>query len=82
MVTALITSKGQITIPKVVRNSLGLSPGDRVSFEVHGPSEAILKPLTKSVDDVFGKLAHPKQSSKSVEDMHRAIASRTSKKKR
>ncbi|MCY4615555.1 MAG: AbrB/MazE/SpoVT family DNA-binding domain-containing protein [Chloroflexi bacterium] len=32
MVTAKITSKGQITIPKDVRERLGLRPGDRLAF--------------------------------------------------
>lgn len=82
MVTALITSKGQITIPKVVRDSLGLCPGDRVAFEVHGQSEAVLKPLTKSVDEVFGRLSGPEISKKSVDDMNRAIAGRMRKGKR
>ena len=79
MVTALITSKGQITIPKVVRNSLGLNPGDRVAFEVHGQSEVVLKPLTKSVEEVFGKLSSSKISKKSVGDMNRAIGDRMRK---
>ncbi|MCH7916673.1 MAG: type II toxin-antitoxin system PrlF family antitoxin [Planctomycetes bacterium] len=79
MVTALITSKGQITIPKVVRNSLGLNPGDRVAFEVRGQSEVVLRPLTKSVEEVFGRLSSLKISKKSVDDMNRAIGDRMRK---
>jgi antitoxin PrlF len=55
MLSALVTSKGQITIPKAVRDSLGLNPGDRVAFEMHGASEVVLKPLTKSLDTDFRK---------------------------
>lgn len=32
MVSAKVTSKGQITIPKHVRDRLGLDPGDEVEF--------------------------------------------------
>lgn len=32
MVRAKVTSKGQITIPKAVRDRLGLTPGDEVEF--------------------------------------------------
>jgi AbrB family looped-hinge helix DNA binding protein len=32
MVSAKVTSKGQITIPKAVRDRLGLDPGDEVEF--------------------------------------------------
>ncbi len=75
MVTATITSKGQITIPKSVRESLQLHTGDRVVFEVHGRDKAILKPITKSVDDVFGKLHRPTMAIRSVGDMNQAIQS-------
>lgn len=34
---AKMTTKGQVTVPKTVRETLGLEPGDRVFFEVeHG----------------------------------------------
>ncbi len=76
MVTATITSKGQITIPKSVRESLHLHSGDRVAFEIHGRDEAVLKPITKSVDDVFGKLHKPSIAARSVGDMDKAVRSR------
>lgn len=34
--TAKITSKGQITIPKAVREALGVSEGDSLVFRVQG----------------------------------------------
>jgi len=34
-VSAKVTSKGQVTLPKAVRESLGVKPGDRVLFRVH-----------------------------------------------
>jgi AbrB family looped-hinge helix DNA binding protein len=34
--TTKVTSKGQATIPKSVREILGINPGDRVSFVVRG----------------------------------------------
>ena len=79
MVSALITSKGQITIPKAVRDSLGLNPGDRVAFEMHGASEVVLKPLTKSIDEVFGKFSNPRITKKSVKEMNQGIANRMRK---
>ncbi len=35
-VAAKLTSKGQVTVPKVVREALGLEEGDQVVFHVEG----------------------------------------------
>jgi len=77
MVTATLTTKGQITIPKAVRESLHLHAGDRVEFVIHGDCEATLKPITKSVDEVFGKLHSPSGPHRTVEEMKEAVATRT-----
>lgn len=76
MVTATLTSKGQLTIPKTVRDSLHLHTGDRVAFVIHGDAEAIMKPVTKSVDDVFGLLHLPGQMPLSIEQMKAAVKAR------
>lgn len=39
-----ITSKGQATIPKAIRDHLGLRPGDRVKFFVHPDGSVVLLP--------------------------------------
>ena len=39
-----ITVKGQATIPKAIREHLGLKPGDRVKFFVHPDGSVALLP--------------------------------------
>ena len=39
-----ITVKGQATIPKFIREHLGLQPGDRVKFFVHPDGSVVLLP--------------------------------------
>lgn len=39
-----ITTKGQVTIPKPIRDALGLSPNDRVAFIQEG-ERVLLQPL-------------------------------------
>jgi antitoxin PrlF len=39
-----ITSKGQATIPKLIREHLGLQPGDRVKFFLHPDGSVVLLP--------------------------------------
>ena len=76
MVTAKVTSKGQITIPKGVRDSLRLHTGDRIEFVVRGQGEAMMRPVTRSVDEVFGRLHDPAGRTLTVAVMNATIASR------
>jgi antitoxin PrlF len=38
-----LSSKGQVTIPKAVRKSLGLEPGDFVTYEISSDDSVILR---------------------------------------
>jgi antitoxin PrlF len=44
LMESAITVKGQATIPKAIRNHLGLKPGDRVKFFVHPDGSVVLLP--------------------------------------
>jgi len=48
-----ISSKGQITIPKEVRDKLELEPGDRVSVEV-AERAAVIRPLKRPSESLRG----------------------------
>jgi AbrB family looped-hinge helix DNA binding protein len=37
-----VTSKGQVTIPKAVRDRLGIQPGSKVDIRLAGDGEAVL----------------------------------------
>lgn len=73
MATATITSKGQITLPREVREHLHLSEGDRVEFLIEPEGGVRLRPLTGSVRNLFGILHRPGMSPLSVEEMDEAI---------
>ena len=73
MAQATLTSKGQITIPKDVRDSLQLQVGDKVEFTITTDNEALMKPVTKRVDEVFGKLHKPGRKPVSIEKMDAKI---------
>lgn len=76
MALATLTSKGQITIPKVVRDSLHLHTGDKVEFVITEDGNAFLMPVTKRVDDVFGRLHKPGRKPISVEKIDSMIKKR------
>jgi AbrB family looped-hinge helix DNA binding protein len=41
MPTSTITSKGQTTVPKEIREALDLEPGDKLTWEVNGGRVAV-----------------------------------------
>lgn len=47
-----VTQKGQVTIPKAVRDRLRITRGDRIVFELRG-SEVVLRPNSGSVVDIL-----------------------------
>ena len=54
--SATISSKGQITVPKAVRDALGLKSGDAVDFVLRD-GQAILRPAKVwTIDDLAGCL--------------------------
>ncbi len=61
MITAKVTSKGQVTIPKEIRERLGVHPGEDVGFEERDNLLVISKVVTNSPFDKWvGKLKHLK----------------------
>lgn len=56
MYKAKITSKGQITIPAALRDSLGVKPGDRLVFLAGEQGEFRLR-REGSIIDMYGCLA-------------------------
>ena len=75
MATATLTSKGQVTIPKTVRDALQLREGDKVDFMLTENGAALLKPMTKTVkvDEIFGRLYKSDRDSVSVHQMKAGI---------
>jgi len=70
-----LTSKGQATIPKAVRDHLKLKPGDRVKFFVHPDGTVVLLPK-RPVSALRGILKSRLKRPVTVEEMNEAIAGR------
>ncbi len=75
MPTATLTSKGQTTIPKEVREYLGLKAGDRIDFLLID-GKVILRPATVDVRSLKGCLHRPGRKPVSVEEMSLAVKGR------
>lgn len=53
---ATLTSKGQTTIPKEIRDSLNMKTGDRMTFTLMPDSTVVMRLKSKSLADLAGKL--------------------------
>jgi AbrB family looped-hinge helix DNA binding protein len=56
-VSATVTSKGQVTIPKRVREALGITEGDHVLFRVEGGRATLAR--TRDLLDMAGTVSVP-----------------------
>jgi antitoxin PrlF len=62
MTAATITSKGQTTIPKDVRDRLDLRAGDRVEFVVRDDGTALVVPAKSRLAELKGCLPPPERA--------------------
>lgn len=75
MPTAIVTSKGQITIPKEVRDALGVQTGDRVEFVETGKGVYEVVAASRDVRELKGLIDKPARPV-SIDDMRKAVARR------
>lgn len=70
---ATITSKGQVTVPKPIRDKLHLKTGDKVEFMLEEDGNLRVAPVTASVKQLKGMLSKPALTL-SITEMNEAIA--------
>ena len=58
---AKMTSKGQVTVPKAIRDQLGLHAGVSLHFWVDPTGRIVVTPLTLAREDLIGILPKPER---------------------
>ena len=74
MTMATWTSKGQTTSPKLVREHLKLSAGDKLDFVIESEGRVVIRPAKLDVRELKGLLKRTDGKVLSTEDMNAAIA--------
>jgi AbrB family looped-hinge helix DNA binding protein len=67
-----ITSKGQVTVPKAVRDALGVVPGDRIAFRIEDDGRVLVEPETVDLLALRAFLK-PRRRGITVDDMETAV---------
>lgn len=73
MPSSTVSSKGQVTIPKAVRDALHIDTGDRVLFLVRQDGVVELRAESIDVLDLVGILEPPGDARVTVEEMDNGI---------
>ncbi|MFO1221016.1 MAG: AbrB/MazE/SpoVT family DNA-binding domain-containing protein [Burkholderiaceae bacterium] len=71
--TAIVSEKGQVTLPKPLRDRLGIGPGSRLAFRVAADGSLSVQVMTTGSRSLYGLLSKPGEAARSVEQMDAAV---------
>jgi antitoxin PrlF len=71
---ATVTSKGQVTVPKDIRERFNIAPGSKLDFRPNDDGTFSVRPLTRSALSIAGVLKSTNRRKVSVEQMNQAVA--------
>ena len=71
---ATVTDKGQVTVPKEIRERSGIVPGSKLDFEFLGDGILRVRVLARGADNLFGLVRRPGVAPLSIEAMDEGIA--------
>jgi AbrB family looped-hinge helix DNA binding protein len=73
MAIATVTSKGQVTIPKKVREHFHLQTGDKLDFQIEADGSLRVYPIARKVSEVFGAFAAKAINAQSTTDIKQRL---------
>jgi AbrB family looped-hinge helix DNA binding protein len=71
---ATLTSKGQITLPKEIRDRLGLDAGSMLDFQILEDNTITARQVKPDARRIRGLLKSPHSAAPSVEQMDEAVS--------
>jgi antitoxin PrlF len=81
MAESTVTTKGQVVVPKKIRDYMRLNPGDKIDFVIREDGEVFVRPVILDVRELKGQLKKPGRKPVSLKDMEKAVRKRAGKSK-
>jgi len=72
-VISTVTDKGQVTLPKAIRDHLGIQPGTKLDFELQPDGTLRVRVLTRGSAGLYGLLARSGEPARSLEAMEAGV---------
>ena len=69
-----VSDKGQVTLPKAIRDRLGIRAGTRIDFEVQPDDTLKVRVLTRGAAGLFGLIARPGEAARSLDEIDASVA--------
>lgn len=82
MPTATVTSKGQVTIPKPIREHLKVKAGDQIDFVTDEAGRVVLQPGSSELTELRGMLSREGRRPVSLAEMDATIARHLARRER
>lgn len=70
---ATVTDKGQLTVPKAIRDQFGIEPGSKLDFEPQADGTLRVRVLTRGGAPLYGLLHRPGRKARSIGEMDQGI---------
>jgi antitoxin PrlF len=70
---ATVTDKGQVTVPKEIRDRLGIQSGTKLDFRIEGDGTLRIRKLERGSAGLFGLLHEPQRKAASIAEMSDSV---------
>ena len=71
---ATVTIKGQVTVPKAIRDQLKIEQGTQLDFKLNDDGSISVRALKRSALSIVGLLRKPGRAASTIEQMNQAVA--------
>jgi len=70
---AIVSSKGQVVIPRLLREKMKIHTGNELLFRIRSDNVIEIRPMSRSIKMFFGRCKRANETPMTIEEMDKAI---------